>query len=604
MAREDETAEERAQRKAAKAEKKEKKEKKAEKKELKKLKETAAPVVEKPAGSKKRGRDEDDSGDVPTDLSFNKKAKMTNGDAVKSSVAKARSSSIDEGPRKTRSMSMTEEENKIDSNMGAEEFRVANQIKISGRTLDGNSNYAAPDPMMTFASTPFSPQIRTSLDRAGFPNPTPTQAMCWPMALEGRDIVTIAKTGSGKTCGFLLPAFHRLLTLNQKRQRGPPGILVLAPTRELACQIEEECAKFGRTSNIRSACAYGGAPKSLQIRKIQIGLECLIATPGRLNDLIEMRIVDLSQVLFLVLDEADRMLDMGFEPQIRSVVAKLPVETRQTMLFSATWPKEIQNLAYEFLQNPVEVKYGESNVLNANKAIDQKILMIKQGDKKDELLKIIKELNPSGKPEDFPKTIIFTSTKSMCEQLANELWNSGFAVDALHGDRQQFQRTQVIGQFKRSQLKLLVATDVAARGLDVKDIHAVINYDFPAGVNGAEDYVHRIGRTARGASKGLAYTFFTDSDSKRARELIGILKRANQEVPPELQRMDRGPGGGGRGGGRGGWGGGGRGGGRGGGGRGGGRFGGGGGGGGRFGGGGSFGGGGRGGGFGGGRGGY
>jgi ATP-dependent RNA helicase DDX5/DBP2 len=562
MGREGETSEERAIRKAAKAEKKEKKEKKAEKKELKKLKESSVSVSE-PAKeekvSKKRRRDDDEATDISADLSFNKKAKNSSGEGIKSGVAgRARTSSIDEAfktPKaRTRSMSMNEEENKIDPSMSPEDFRKVNQIEIKGREDDGLGTYKCPPPLLSFASTPFSPQIRAAFDRAGFPSPTPTQAQCWPIALAGRDIVTIAKTGSGKTCGFLLPAFHRLLTINQKRTRGPPGILVLAPTRELACQIEEECVKFGRTSNIRSACAYGGAPKSLQIRKIQTGLECLIATPGRLNDLIEMRIVDLSQVLFLVLDEADRMLDMGFEPQIRSVVAKLPVETRQTMLFSATWPKEIQQLAYEFLRNPVEVKYGESNVLNANKAIKQNILMIKQGDKRDTLTKIMSEINPEGKPETLPKTIIFTSTKSQCEQLANELWNGGYAVDALHGDRQQFQRTQVIGQFKRGQLKLLVATDVAARGLDVKDIACVINYDFPAGVNGAEDYVHRIGRTARGGDSGLAYTFFTDSDSKRARELIGILKRAEQDIPDELQRMDRGPSRGG--GGRGGWGGG------------------------------------------------
>lgn len=208
--------------------------------------------------------------------------------------------------RRTRSMSDAEEHFKLSRTDNADEFRKLHQITLVGKSDDG-SEYKSPDPLTTFASTPFSPQIRRALDAAGYSNPTPTQAQSWPIALQGRDIITVAKTGSGKTCGFLLPAFHRLVPALEKRRRGVPGILVLAPTRELACQIEEEAVKFGRSSNIRSACVYGGAPKGLQIRKLQTGVEILIATPGRLNDLIEMRAVDLSQILFLVLDEADRM---------------------------------------------------------------------------------------------------------------------------------------------------------------------------------------------------------------------------------------------------------------------------------------------------------
>lgn len=371
-------------------------------------------------------------------------------------------------------------------------------------------------------------------------------------------MITVAKTGSGKTCGFLLPAFHRLTTHNADRRRGPPAILVLAPTRELACQIEQEAIKFGRSSNMRTACCYGGSPKGLQIRKLQQGIEVLIATPGRLNDLLEMKVVDLSHVCFLVLDEADRMLDMGFEPQIRTIIEKIPKE-RQSMMFTATWPREVQTLAREFLHKPVEIRFGEVDSLNANKAIKQIVMVIAESEKSEKLREVLSEINPTNDVLNLPKTIIFVSTKHGCDQLANELWNAGYAVDSLHGDRQQFQRTKVMDQFKRGTLKLLVATDVAARGLDVKDIQYVINYDFPAGINGVEDYVHRIGRTARGSSEGKAYTFFTKEDSKRANELVGVLKRAEQEVPEELQRMaspwgDRGRSRGdwGRGGGRGG----------------------------------------------------
>lgn len=413
------------------------------------------------------------------------------------------------------------------------------QINVIGTAESGGGRYECPPPMATFSSAPYSVQIKRCLEGAGFLTPTATQAQCWPVALSGRDVITVAKTGSGKTIGFLLPAFHRLQTeFEGGRRRGVPAILVLAPTRELACQIEQEAVKFGRTSNIRAACCYGGSPKGLQIRKVQNGVEIIIATPGRLNDLLEMRIVDLSKISFLVLDEADRMLDMGFEPQIRSIIAKIPT-ARQSMMFTATWPREVQTLAREFLHTPVEIRFGDTNSLNANKAIKQIIKVVEKGDKEDSLKAALSELNPGDQPDKVPKTIIFVATKISCERLANDLWNAGYAVDALHGDRQQFQRTKVMEQFKSSQLRILVATDVAARGLDVKDIEVVINYDFPPGASAVEDYVHRIGRTARGSAEGKAITFFTRDDSKRVSELIGVLRRAGQEIPEELQRMER-----------------------------------------------------------------
>jgi ATP-dependent RNA helicase DDX5/DBP2 len=278
-------------RKKSKKEKKEKKDKK-----------------EKKSKSEKRSRDEDE------DRPSSKKRKMSedNGDSSKKRQAVSEYDINDAAtfPRRarTRSMSEVEEINRIDANQTADEFRKSHQITVTGLHASGSGAYICPDPLTTFASTPFAPPLRKALDAAGFPNPTPTQAQSWPIALTGRDIITVAKTGSGKTCGFLLPAFHMLLSaFAEGRKRGAPAILVLAPTRELACQIEEEAVKFGRTSNIRSVCAYGGAPKSLQIRKIQQGIEVLICTPGRLNDLLEMGLVNLSQILFLVLDEADRM---------------------------------------------------------------------------------------------------------------------------------------------------------------------------------------------------------------------------------------------------------------------------------------------------------
>ena len=337
-------------------------------------------------------------------------------------------------------------------------------------------------------------------------------------------------------------------------------MLILAPTRELACQILDEAQKFGRPIGIRSVCCYGGSPKYQQIQALERGVECVIATPGRLNDLIEMRKANLSSVRFVVLDEADRMLDMGFEPQIRSIMKTVPSK-RQTLLFSATWPKEIQKLAFDFLSDPIQINVGNVNELVANKDITQKIIMLDENSKIDKLKEILTELvktadetedtskpKPNGgrfgQPVDLggkkhAKVIVFVGKKYVAHELANSLWDDGFAVDSLHGDRQQWERTKVIGAFKQGTLRLLIATDVAARGLDVKDVGAVINFDMPVGTNGAEDYIHRIGRTGRAGAKGLAYTFFTQGDRKLATELVEILEKADQECPAELKSMAR-----------------------------------------------------------------
>merc|ERR1712238_515565 len=272
------------------------------------------------------------------------------------------------------------------------------------------------------------------------------------------------------------------------------------------------------------------------------------------------------------------MLDMGFEPQIRSIVQNCP-DTRQTLLFSATWPKEIQQLAFDFLTDPIQVNVGEVNALNANKDIKQYIHMISDNEKHEKLQTILKELLDQGeaakeeeKPASGPgrrgpppprdlggkkhaKIIDFTAKKISCNQLANQLWDEGFAVDCLHGDRPQWERTKVINAFKGGTLRALIATDVAARGLDVKDVGVVVNYDMPTGVNGVEDYVHRIGRTGRAGAKGVSYTFFTPGDRKCAYKLVEVMTKAEQEIPPELQAMVRsrfGGRGGGRGRGRGG----------------------------------------------------
>ncbi|CAN0117010.1 unnamed protein product, partial [Phaeothamnion confervicola] len=360
---------------------------------------------------------------------------------------------------------------------------------------------------MTWDDTPFEGPLRKALLSAGFPSPTPTQAQSWPIALNRRDLISVARTGSGKTCGFLLPAFHMLSASADAlppRMGAPPKVLVLAPTRELAMQIETEARKFGRASAIRSTCVYGGAPKYPQIKALEGGVEVLIATPGRLNDLVNMNKVNLSNVRYLVLDEADRMLDMGFEPQIRSIIEALPkarpagtaaaasaaadaaaaagkaappvpgpltaATGRQTLFFTATWPKAVQRLAATFVTDPVSVTMGAADgALRANAMITQHVRVVTEGDKLDVLRNVLRETHP--------KVLIFTSRKRTCDKIAERLWNWGYAVDSLHGDREQRERTEVMRRFRGGELRVIVATDVAARGLDVRDVAAVINFD-------------------------------------------------------------------------------------------------------------------------------
>ncbi|ESQ41428.1 hypothetical protein EUTSA_v10012853mg [Eutrema salsugineum] len=360
---------------------------------------------------------------------------------------------------------------------------------------------------------------------AGFSGPTPIQAQSWPIAMQNRDIVAIAKTGSGKTLGYLIPGFMHLQRVRNDSRMGPT-ILVLSPTRELATQIQAEAVKFGKSSRISCACLYGGAPKGPQLKEIERGVDIIVATPGRLNDILEMRRITLHQVSYLVLDEADRMLDMGFEPQIRKIVNEVPTK-RQTLMYTATWPKEVRRIADDLLNNPAQVNIGNVDELVANKSITQTIEVIAPMEKQRRLEQILRSQEPGS------KIIIFCSTKRMCDTLARNLTRT-FGAAAIHGDKSQAERDDVLSQFRSGRTPVLVATDVAARGLDVKDVRVVVNYDFP---NGVEDYVHRIGRTGRAGATGLAYTFFGDQDAKHASDLIKILEGANQKVPSQVREM-------------------------------------------------------------------
>ncbi|KAH6774422.1 DEAD box RNA helicase family protein [Perilla frutescens var. hirtella] len=407
--------------------------------------------------------------------------------------------------------------NGAESIMSAEAYRRRHEISVTGDNV--------PQPFSSFEATGFPSEILREVQHAGFSAPTPIQAQSWPIAIKGRDIVAIAKTGSGKTLGYLIPGFLHLKQRRNNPKLGPT-VLVLSPTRELATQIQDEAVKFGRSSKISCTCLYGGAPKGPQLKDVDRGVDVVVATPGRLNDILEMRRISLHQVSYLVLDEADRMLDMGFEPQIRKIVKEVPAR-RQTLMYTATWPKEVRRIAAELLVNPVQVNIGNVDELVANKAITQHIEVLSPMDKRRRLEQILRSQEPGS------KIIIFCSTKKMCDQLAGNLTRQ-FGAVAIHGDKSQGERDHVLNQFRTGRSPVLVATDVAARGLDIKDIRVVINYDFPTGV---EDYVHRIGRTGRAGATGVAHTFFCEQDAKHASELAKLLEGASQRVPNELRDM-------------------------------------------------------------------
>ncbi|XP_058754875.1 DEAD-box ATP-dependent RNA helicase 20-like [Vicia villosa] len=399
-------------------------------------------------------------------------------------------------------------------------YRASRDITVEGHDV--------PKPIRSFHEANFPDHCLEVIAKLGFVEPTPIQAQGWPMALTGRDLIGIAETGSGKTLSYLLPAIVHVSAQPRLVQGEGPVVLVLAPTRELAVQIQQEAMKFGSRSNLRCTCIYGGAPKGPQIRDLRMGVEIVIATPGRLIDMLEARHTNLQRVTYLVLDEADRMLDMGFEPQIRKIVNQIRPD-RQTLYWSATWPKEVEALARQFLHNPYKVVIG-SPYLKANQSINQVVEVVTDMEKYNRLIKLLKDVM------DGSRILIFTETKKGCDQVTKQLRMDGWPALSIHGDKNQSERDWVLAEFKSGRSPIMTATDVAARGLDVKDIKCVVNYDFPSSL---EDYVHRIGRTGRAGAKGTAYSFFTRANAKYARDLIKILQDAGQIVSPALSELTR-----------------------------------------------------------------
>ncbi|KAF8794070.1 uncharacterized protein LOC129961614 [Argiope bruennichi] len=416
------------------------------------------------------------------------------------------------------------------SQQDAESYRNHYEITIRGPNI--------PKPVANFEEGCFPDYVMEAVRLQQYQQPTAIQAQSWPIALSGRDLVGIAQTGSGKTLAYILPAIVHINHQPPLERGDGPIVLVLAPTRELAQQIQQVANDFGHTSRVRNTCVFGGAPKGPQIRDLERGAEICVATPGRLIDFLEAGVTNLRRCTYLVLDEADRMLDMGFEPQIRKILEQIRPD-RQTLMWSATWPKEVRALAEDFLKDYVQINIGALQ-LCANHNITQIIDVCEEHEKENKLFKLLEEIMS----QSDNKTIIFAETKRKVDDLTKRMRRDGWPAMCIHGDKSQPERDWVLNEFRTSRSPILVATDVAARGLDVDDIKFVINFDYP---NCSEDYVHRIGRTARSNKSGTAYTFFTTSNSKQASDLISVLQEANQVINPRLYDIaDMSRGGGGR----------------------------------------------------------
>ncbi|KAF9113011.1 DEAD-box ATP-dependent RNA helicase [Mortierella sp. AM989] len=405
------------------------------------------------------------------------------------------------------------------------------------------SGQGVPEPVLAFTSPPLDPLLLENIDLANYTQPTPVQKYSIPIVAADRDLMACAQTGSGKTGGFLFPILSELFKRGpspppenpgmSRSRKAYPTTLILAPTRELASQIWEESRKFAYRSWVRSCVVYGGADIGQQLRQIDRGCDLLTATPGRLVDLIERGRVSLANVKYLVLDEADRMLDMGFEPQIRRLVEKedMPgVDERHTLMFSATFPRDIQHLARDFLRDYIFLSVGRVGSTSEN--ITQKIEYVEDEDKRSVLLDIL-HAQPKG---DLGLTLIFVETKRMADSLSDFLLSQNFPATSIHGDRTQHERERALDMFRSGRCPIMVATAVAARGLDIPNVTLVVSYDLPTDI---DDYVHRIGRTGRAGNTGIATAFINRGNRGVMRDLIDLLKEANQEVPGWLETLAR-----------------------------------------------------------------
>ena len=384
-------------------------------------------------------------------------------------------------------------------------------------------------PILTFQEAEMPSSLLTQFEVSKYVSPTIIQSVAWPIALSGKDVIAIACTGSGKTLAYLLP-----LLIHISKQppvvtgQGPVGI-ILVPTRELAKQIAFDCNKFGKVMEIRSVCIYGGNGRQFQIKDLEVSPQLIVATPGRLLDFLEAGVINLKRCSFVVVDEGDRMMDMGFGPQLKKILSQVRPD-HQCFMCTATWPTSLSELSAEYMKNPVNLNVGSAEYpLNPN--ITQKIHVVESEDKITKLVEILQPLKEK-------RVLVFVDTKTSCDSLVEELKTNEINAVSLHGQKSTKDRMTALLDFRAGRNLVVIATDVASRGIDIRDLEYVVLYDFPRRI---EDYVHRIGRTARGTSKGTAISLFTKDNAKSAATLIKILEDGGQQVPRELRRMVRKP---------------------------------------------------------------
>ncbi|KAF6135853.1 hypothetical protein GIB67_028172 [Kingdonia uniflora] len=432
---------------------------------------------------------------------------------------------------KKKKRSIAESNEELDANDLIERKKFEERpVEVKTVVVSGNntkeSKYAA---LGSFSEAKLPDQVLECCK--SFSKPSPIQAHAWPFLLDGRDLIGIAATGSGKTLAFGIPALMHILGKEKKNasKRVNPLCLVLSPTRELAQQIADVLLEAGKSCGARSVCLYGGTSKGPQISSLKSGVEIVIGTPGRLRDLIEMGICCLQEVSYVVLDEADRMLDMGFEPEVRSILSET-CTIRQMVMFSATWPPSVHQLAQEFMDpNPVKVVVGSED-LAANHDVMQIVEVLDDRSRDARLVTLLEKYHKS----QSNRVLVFVLYKKEASRVESMLQRKGWKAVSVHGDKAQRDRTKALSLFKDGICPLMVATDVAARGLDIPDVEVVINYSFPLTT---EDYVHRIGRTGRAGKKGVAHTFFMQENKGLAGELVNVLREAGQIVPESLTRF-------------------------------------------------------------------
>lgn len=398
------------------------------------------------------------------------------------------------------------------------ELRQKLNLRVSGA--------APPKPCTSFAHFGFDEQLMHQIRKSEYTQPTPIQCQGVPIALSGRDMIGIAKTGSGKTAAFIWPMLVHIMDQKELEPGEGPIAIIVCPTRELCQQIHTECKRFGKAYSLRSVAVYGGGSMWEQSKALQEGAEIVVCTPGRLIDHVKKKATSLQRVSYLVFDEADRMFDMGFEYQVRSIASHVRPD-RQTLLFSATFRKKIERLARDILVDPIRVVQGD--IGEANEDITQVVeLLHNPSDKWSWLTRRLVEFTSAG------SVLIFVTKKANSEELATNLTQEGYSLGLLHGDMDQSERNKVISDFKKKNLPVLVATDVAARGLDIPSIRTVVNYDVARDI---DTHTHRIGRTGRAGEKGVAYTLLTSKDSSFAGDLVRNLEGANQGVSKELMDL-------------------------------------------------------------------